>query len=688
MKINQHTSIRRNPSIQHQPPEERQAALNQGRYKLKAWQRALQQHIGAHPAINKHRLPEDKQGLLQHGNHKSDDLQKIIQPQLAVRSEISRAYTPGRSFAEYSMPGKLLFAMALLSTLTAAKATVTAPPATSDLCSKEKIFELFGIDGTQKQEPIDFRLYPEPGSMAAELNDYIDSKTPKPNNPIIEQLLADNFLTYPVNLDIKYRVAGHSPGQIHTKRQPCPVEAAITPAQQHKLAQQTYHAIQQAAEEISAHTQFNLHEENTDLATDVTLHIDTCNAMGVAQGIAESPIRLLTEVLQDDELVAPSDSQDTNPERVANIIQAYRTRCHQMMITLSPAHSQVDDPHALKALVTHELGHALGLVDTYLYPQFTPYHPNNYLIREQTIMSYINTVPASKSFHETFSSSEPQSLMPYDVAALDLVANYIRQQQAEHDGTSIMPNPLWLKSPHRGDTKYHFTPGSNTIEVIDRRDDQTSYAYILHPTAAGEVKRTLIDSKGYDTWDFRQYRSDLKIDIRPNGATIFNHSALTSSSMESAIRYGRRAATITQLTTAKGNVYLPASDDPNYLPERVFAGDGNDEIHGNALDNVFHPGNGQDVITGGKGKDDYVFQHGSGNTLTITDFDTKHNRLVLHPSAGIRNFHQLQRHVYKKANGDLEIHLAEESKIILNKMAGKALRPKNFLRHPQYHQLK
>ena len=649
MKTNRQAFARHNTSI-HQPPENRQTQLNKGNYKLKDWQKTTQQQ----------------------------------QPS-AVCPEASRAYRLDRGFSEYSMPEKLLFATVLLSALTTGKSAAEAIPTTSELCSKEKIFELFNIDGRQRPEPEYLRLYAEPGSMAAAIDDYVANKTPKPNNPIVEQLLVNNYLTYPAHLDIKYRVVNHSPGQIQTDPQPCPANAAITSEQQRNLEQHTYHAVQQAAGDISAHTQFNLYEANTREAAEVDIHINTCNNDGIIQGVAEKSVSKWEEVLQDEELIIATNTQDPSQERVENIIQAYRTRCNKVAIMLVPSHHQINDVDTLKVLATHEFSHALGLVDTYLYPQFVPYHPDNYLIRERTIMSYIDQVPASKKFKETSISSYPQSLMPYDIPALDMVANFIRQEQAEQEGTPVMPNPLPIKSPHRGDTKYYFTPGSNTIEVIDQRNDHTIYAYVMHPTRAGKVKRTLIDPEGYDTWDFRQYQTDLKIDMRPDGATIFNHSALTSSSMTSILE---NYDIVRHKKKAEGNIYLPASDDPNYLPERVLGGDGNDEIHGNALDNTFRPGNGNDVITGEKGEDDYVFQHGNGNTLTITDFDIKHDRLVLHPSAGVRNFRQLQRHIHKKNNGDLEIHLSGESKIVLNKMAGKKLRQKNFLAHPQYHKLK
>ena len=144
MKINKRAFVSRYNTPIHQPIEDRQALLNKHNYKLKAWQRATQEQITAHPQANRH-LPEDRQVPLNKDNYKLEDRQKIIQQQqqIAVQPETSRAYRSGRGFSEYSTPGKLLFAAALLSTLTTGKSEAKALPSTPDLCSKEKIFELF-----------------------------------------------------------------------------------------------------------------------------------------------------------------------------------------------------------------------------------------------------------------------------------------------------------------------------------------------------------------------------------------------------------------------------------------------------------------------------------------------------------------------------------------------------------------
>ena len=145
MKIDRQAFVRHNTPV-YQPTTDRQALLNKGNYKLKDWQRTTQrQQQSAVPSeANRLQSAETQSVLSNNTSYKPEDWQKIMQQQQqsAAKPEINRSYRSGRSFSEYSMPGKLLFATALLSTLTAGKSEAMAPSATHSLCTKKEIFEL------------------------------------------------------------------------------------------------------------------------------------------------------------------------------------------------------------------------------------------------------------------------------------------------------------------------------------------------------------------------------------------------------------------------------------------------------------------------------------------------------------------------------------------------------------------
>ena len=388
------------------------------------------------------------------------------------------------------------------------------------------------------------------------------------------------------------------------------------------------------------------------------------------------------------ELSDTNTTQDTRLERLANITDAFRIRYagQGVRILIEPSLDVISDPGEAEHMVRHEWMHALGLPDT---------HTEQALTKEQTELSYLCVKPLD-SYGKVgimYCSGSSQSLMPYDIFALDEIANLVRHEQAQRSGHPAIDNPLKKKSPHRGNTHYRFVPGSNVIKVTDQREHGVSASYVMQPdktegcaqykrmSAAPNrtqpeestyVFRTLVDPSGYDSLDFRDYKTNIKVDIRPGAASLFNHSALVCGVPLSYINRGGPVA------YAAGNIYLPASPDVSYLIERVIGGDGDDEIHGNTLDNTFYPGKGRDIVTGEGGCDTFVFRPGD-KKLTITDFDTQCDRLALEAKSGVKDHRQLMQRSHQKENGDLEIRLRRHEKIILKNRVGQHLNANNLL---------
>ena len=539
-------------------------------------------------------------------------------------------------------------------------------------------------------ETLTGEMQTESGSIAQKVADYIANKAIKSEHPMAQCLLND-YLSYPTKLDLTYRVLGHSPGELPLRREFClrgpksfPAEfrESLTRSQQEMFSDFMYRATKTVAQEISLHTQFTLSEAEQGILPDIHVLNKFCGG-DLGSGTAERPSSDFSFVLHVPELSDANTTQDTSLGRLANITDTFRIRYagSATRILLEPSISVMNDSDQAQHLVRHELLHALGLPDMHSQEKS--------ITTQQTVLSYNCVQPLDGYLIDIVSCSGlSQSLMPYDIFALDEIANFVRHEQAQRRGH----NPLKRKSPHRGDTLYHFVPGSNVIEVRDQRKHGVTASYVMRPgqplkafglqQASGAktsherylgqshyVFRTLIDPSGYDSLDFSDYKTNITVDIRPGAASLFNHSALV---------YGEQPGYRGGPFYVAGNIYLPASPDVAYLIERVFGGDGDDVIHGNTLDNTFHPGKGRDIVTGGGGCDTFVFRSGA-KKLTITDFDTQCDRLALKAKFGIKNHEQLMQRSHHKTNGDLEIRLRRHEKIVLKNMGNQHINANNLL---------
>lgn len=209
-------------------------------------------------------------------------------------------------------------------------------------------------------------------------------------------------------------------------------------------------------------------------------------------------------------------------------------------------------------LVLHELGHALGLKHPHdsggVLPKMSAAHDS----AEYTVMSYRLT------------SDDPQTFMQYDVAAL----------QAMY-GADFVTNS--------GSTTYTWSP-------------TTGQAFVNGVGQGAPTKNiifmTIWDGGGIDTYNLSNYHGGAIIDLAPGGYVKFSQSQLA-----------HKNAT----TYVKGNVYnaFQYKGDVRSLIENANGGNGDDDIRGNAANNVLTGNAGNDTLSGAAGQDSLIGGEGA-----------------------------------------------------------------------------
>ncbi|AHK45869.1 putative protease [Ensifer adhaerens OV14] len=211
--------------------------------------------------------------------------------------------------------------------------------------------------------------------------------------------------------------------------------------------------------------------------------------------------------------------------------------------------------------VLHEIGHALGLDhahEGYLMPGQRD-------SMEYTVMSY-NSYPSALP-HDGYTNETwgfAQSLMMYDIAALQHMygADYSTQGGNNVYSWSPTTGEMFINGIGQG------TPGGNRIFL------------------------TVWDGDGTDTYDFSNYATAVKVDLRPGEWTITSASQLARLHHDGS-------------QVAAGNIAnaLLHNNDIRSLIENAIGGSGNDSINGNILDNTLVGGHGHDWLRGGGGSD-------------------------------------------------------------------------------------
>ncbi len=215
----------------------------------------------------------------------------------------------------------------------------------------------------------------------------------------------------------------------------------------------------------------------------------------------------------------------------------------------------------------HEIGHAMGLKHPHEASGSFAALPADRDSLEYSVMSYRSFVGASTSTGYTNgTSSYPQSLMMYDIAALQTMygANY---------------------TANATDTVYKWDPNTGQMTVNGVSDG---------PLAGNKIFRTVWDGGGNDTYDFSSYTTSLKVDLNPGAWTT------TSATQLAQLASGKVAiGNIANALLFKGNT---AS-----LIENAVGGSAADSFTGNVGANSFTGRQGNDIIDGGQGSDTAVY---------------------------------------------------------------------------------
>ncbi|MGO4524086.1 M10 family metallopeptidase C-terminal domain-containing protein [Microvirga sp. 2MCAF35] len=260
----------------------------------------------------------------------------------------------------------------------------------------------------------------------------------------------------------------------------------------------------------------------------------------------------------------------------------------------------------------HEILHQIGLKHGNEAIGFGAMAPDRDSM-EYSLTTYRSYVGASGRYVENEGWSFGQSLMIYDIAALQRIygANYSTRSE----------DTIYRWSPTTGETFINGVgqgaPGANRIFM------------------------TLWDGGGNDTFDFSNYRTGLRVDLRPG------EWSTTSPAQLADLGAGR---------SARGTIAnaLLHDGDTRSLIENAVGGTGSDVLVGNVAANLLkggagadrlsgldgadtlHSGTGRDVLSGGAGKDVFVFDtkpRKAVNLDHIVDFSVPDDTIYLENAA-------------------------------------------------------
>ncbi|MBM6595472.1 M10 family metallopeptidase [Microvirga pudoricolor] len=231
------------------------------------------------------------------------------------------------------------------------------------------------------------------------------------------------------------------------------------------------------------------------------------------------------------------------------------------------------------ATMMHEIGHALGLKHGHQdYTEVdlsedlgvaSPRYGSEALTEDHngqawSLMTYVSFPGAPLTIHGDL-RNEPQSYMQDDIAALQYMygANF---------------------DSHAENTVYRWSPKTGEMFINGQGQGR--------PTA-NTIFSTIWDGNGIDTYDLSNYRTHVKLDLRPSEYSTFSKAQLADLDEGTGI------------VLAPGNVAnsLLYQGDRRSLIENAKGGSGDDRLIGNAGDNRLFGNAGDDILSGGNGRD-------------------------------------------------------------------------------------
>jgi serralysin len=259
------------------------------------------------------------------------------------------------------------------------------------------------------------------------------------------------------------------------------------------------------------------------------------------------------------------------------------------------------------ATVIHELGHSLGLKHPHdMDDAYSVTLPSSLDAMEYTIMSYRSYVGQTASGYRNEGYGFAQTYMMYDIAAL--------QTMYGADFTT-----------HSTDTQYRWNPTTGEAYVNGTGQGAPGGGI---GGSANRIFQTIWDGGGVDLYDFSNYTTDLRVDLRPGRTTLL------SSTQQAYLGDGKYAS---------GNVYnaLQYQGDTRSLIERAKGGTGDDRLIGNTAANslsgrdghdTLYGMTGNDALYGGTGNDTFVFSttlSASSNVDKLPDFVAADDTMTL-----------------------------------------------------------
>lgn len=248
-------------------------------------------------------------------------------------------------------------------------------------------------------------------------------------------------------------------------------------------------------------------------------------------------------------------------------------------------------------VIGHEMGHTLGLKHGHIKgPIAGPMAPDRDC-REFSIMTYREYIGASTaqgSGYTIKNGHNPQSLMMYDIAAIQHMygANF-----GSNSGNSV----------------YTFSTSTGAMSI-------NGVQTVEGAAISNIIFRTIWDGNGTDTYDFSAYTRNLAIDLRPGFWTDLDVGGTKQrADLDTADTTGANP-----FGYARGHVCnaLQYNGDARSLIENAVGGSGDDTLTGNDAWNTLDGGTGDDSYFGGIGNDTIIDEDGANTFDGGTGTDT------------------------------------------------------------------